>query len=95
VFRTLETLARRLLELNVVDLTITHPPTVAAPPRARTASGTRLSSFNQEAWDAWFKQQILIALEDDSPGIDYREVSKEAQDRIRKIGGQHARPKKC
>ncbi|WP_343630088.1 hypothetical protein [Roseateles sp.] len=97
-FQSLETLARRLLELNIVDLEVIRPPTPSPLSARNTASLSPRSnadhSCEPSTWDDWFKEQIQISLRDKRPGTDYRQVWREADERIRKIGGLHARPKK-
>lgn len=96
-FRSLQTLARRLLELNIVDLDVIHPP--LPTPSGRASAPTLRSRLDAgpddpASWDDWFREQIERSLRDHRPGTDYREVWREADERIRKIGGLHARPKK-
>lgn len=96
-FRSLKSLARRLLELNIVDLDIIHPALPAQSGRATAPTfRSRLDAGPDDptSWDDWFKEQIELSLRDHRPGTDYREVWREADERIRKIGGLHARPKK-
>ncbi|WP_141100825.1 hypothetical protein [Roseateles aquatilis] len=95
MFRTLETLARRLLELNIVDLNVIHSPSTDRVAFRRTPiEPSQADDFDQAAWDAWFKEQILLSLRDKRPGTDYRQVWQETRDRIRSAGGRHVRPKK-
>jgi len=96
-FRTLETLARRLMALNIVDLEVTRTNTgpFARPPAAPPPTAFNDGLPEDEAWNAAYRERLLKAMRNERPGKDFQQVHAEMRQMIRGTGGPHARPKKC